>query len=409
MKQEVKVPEIGESITGGILTAWLRESGEQVNEGDDLFELETDKATLSVPSPYTGVLVVEVSPDSEVEVGQVVAYLDTEAVAKEAPAMADSSGDELAPSEQASAKPPAETAVTKPEEPAQPALSPAVRRIVEEHELDVGSLKGTGPKGRITKADALRGIEKSKQTGPEVHSPASVESPRRVTREKMSNLRKRIAERLVQVKQTTALLTTFNEIDMTRVMAIRGKYKDSFQETHGVRLGFMSFFVKACCSALTTFPAVNAYLEEDEIVYHHYCDVGVAVSTDRGLIVPVIRDAETKSFAQIESEIRSFAQRAAEKKITVDELTGGTFSITNGGVFGSLLSTPILNPPQTAILGMHAIQKRPVAVNDNIEIRPMMYVALSYDHRVIDGREAVSYLKKVKTAVEDPEELLLSL
>ena len=398
MKQEVKVPEIGESVTGGILTAWLKEDGELVNEGDELFELETDKATLSVPSPSTGVLAVEMPPDSEVEVGQIIAYLDTEAAAEKEPVRS---------------APPASSDTSGTQEPS---LSPAVRRIVDEHSLDLKNLRGTGPKGRITKADALRVVEGKRwlENKPDTPAPADIPAsadiaPRRTTREKMSPLRRRIAERLVQVKQTTALLTTFNEIDMSRVVAIRAKYRDSFQETHGVRLGFMSFFVKACCSALEAFPAVNAYLEEDEIVYHHYCDIGVAVSSERGLIVPVIRSADQKSFAQIESEIRSFAQRAAEKKVMVDELTGGTFTITNGGVFGSLLSTPILNPPQTAILGMHAIQKRPVAVDDSIEIRPMMYVALSYDHRVIDGREAVSFLKKVKTAVEDPGELLLAL
>ena len=422
MLQEVKVPEIGESVTGGLLTAWLKEEGESVTESEDLFELDTDKATLAVPSPFTGVLGIRVPADSEVEVGQVVAVLYTEALP---------SGREMSETEGA----PTDETVSVEDEI--PRLSPAVRRIVEEHGIDVKDLEGSGKDGRITKADAMKAVETvsagrqnpdhpdagNRTAGPqpavprmavprkpqEVRPGEAAETESLTTRVKLSAIRKRIAERLIQVKQTTALLTTFNEIDMSEVVSMRNRYRETFQEKHGIRLGFMSFFVRASCQALKEFSAVNAFLEEDEIVYNHFYNIGVAVSTDRGLIVPVIRSADTRSFADIETTIRSFADRARGKKLTVDELTGGTFSITNGGVFGSLLSTPLPNPPQTAILGMHAIQKRPVAVEDRIEIRPMMYVALSYDHRLIDGREAVSFLRKIKLLVEDPHEMLLDL
>jgi len=412
MKQQVTVPEVGESITSGILTAWLKQDGEQVREGEDLFELETDKATLAVPSPFSGVLKIEVAGDTEVSVGQNVASVDTEGAAG-------------LPAAGLPAAPPKTTETPK--------LSPAVRRIVEEHGLDVSSLTGTGKGGRLTKADALEAVRRKETAEAErvvppkaaekaapaaagrAAAPETAASTRRSAadrtenRVKMTPIRRRIAERLVQAKQSAAHLTTFNEIDMLRVTEIRGRHRESFQKRHDTKLGFMSFFVKACCQALAEFPQVNATLEGEEIVYRDYVDMGIAVSTDRGLIVPVIRDAGVKGFADIEREIAGFVVRAREKKIGVDELTGGTFSITNGGVFGSLLSTPIPNPPQTAILGMHAIQERPVVRNGSVTVRPMMYVALSYDHRVLDGREAVGFLVRIKELIEDPDALLIGL
>jgi len=423
MSQEVKIPEMGESITSGILAAWLKEDGEGVSEGEDLFELETDKATVAVPAPYSGVLHTRVEADSEVEVGQVVAVIDEQAAGKEA-AGKEAAGKEAAGEQKKAPEkgPEPETGREKEEaERERPRLSPAVRRIVEENDLDPAAVEGTGKDGRLTKEDALKAAREAKsKESPQRPGPAQAEQPaaprppqppgeRRRERVKMTPIRRRIAERLVQAKQGTAHLTTFNEIDMQRVADIRSRYKEAFERRHGVRLGFTSFFVKASCQALAAFPAVNAMIDGEEIVYNHFTDIGVAVSTDRGLIVPIIRDADRKSFAEIETEVSGFVARAKEKKITVDELTGGTFSITNGGVFGSLLSTPIPNPPQTAILGMHAIQKRPVVVDDQIVVRPMMYVALTYDHRLIDGREAVRFLYRIKEFVEDPNQMLLDL
>ncbi len=419
MSEEVKIPEIGESITSGILTAWLKQEGEAVSEGEDLYELETDKATLAVPSPFSGVLRIQVESDAEVTVGQVVATLEVAATL-------DTKATPIA----TAAAPPDKTAAEATQEAEEPAaavaagggplLSPAVRRLVEEHALDPAAITGTGKGGRLTKADVLQVIEvQATASTPSPAAPVSEKvSPvavpgagqdRSQTREKMTTIRRRIAERLVQSKQSSAHLATFNEIDMQRVVDLRARYKDQFEKKHGTRLGFMSFFVKACCQALKAFPVVNAMIDGEEIVYNHFYDIGVAVSTERGLIVPVIRDADRKSFAEIESQIVSFVTRAKEKKLTVDELTGGTFTITNGGVFGSLLSTPIPNPPQTAILGMHTIQKRAVVIDDIIEVRPMMYAALSYDHRLIDGRDAVRFLVKVKQFVEDPQAMMLEL
>jgi len=411
MKQEVQVPEVGESVSSGILATWLKNSGDQVSEGEDLFELETDKATLSVPSPVSGVLETQAAEGDEVEIGQTVAVVDTEKSAAK--------GTQAAESDQPEEKKKEE----KPSADRGEELSPAVRRIVEEHALDPGRIEGTGKDGRITKEDALKAageLPQQKKTAKEkpAGTPASrtaeqetkgADRKERQTRKSMSTLRKRIAANLVESKQSSAHLTTFNEVDMSQVSRIRKAYRDTFEERYGVRLGFMSFFVKAACRALQEFPEVNAFLEENEIVYNNYYDIGVALSTDRGLIVPVLRDADKKSFAEIETEIISFMERAREKKLSPDELTGGTFTISNGGVFGSMLSTPIPNPPQTAILGMHSIQKRPVVVGDEIVIRPMMYLALTYDHRLIDGREAVRFLVKLKNLIEDPNQILLEL
>lgn len=399
MKEDVLVPSVGESITSGILTAWIKKEGEQVEEGEDLFELETDKATVAVPAPADGSLHILIEEGQEVEIGQVVGDLT---VAEDTAPSAEAKKEE---------KPAASTTPTATRKRMAAAegagLSPAVRRIVNEYGLSVTDLKGSGPKGRITKEDALRGAEAKKRTGA---APAAVvPTSERQTRVPMSRLRQTIANRLVQARHEIALLTTFNEINMENVMALRKRYGEQFEKNHGVRLGFMSFFVKACCQALQRFPGVNGMIDGQEIVYNNFYDIGVAVSTERGLLVPVLRDADMMSFAEIEKTILDLAQRAREKKIAPDELAGGTFTITNGGVFGSLLSTPLPNYPQTAILGMHAIQKRPIAVEDQVVIKPMMYVALSYDHRLIDGREAVQFLVAVKTLVEDPQSLLLDV
>jgi 2-oxoglutarate dehydrogenase E2 component (dihydrolipoamide succinyltransferase) len=465
MKHEIQVPEVGESVSGGILATWFKSSGDQIAEGEEIFELETDKATLAVPAPASGVLSIEIAEDNEVEVGQTVAYVETEAAAGGgAPSAEQPAGQQPAaeqPAGQQSAGAESREQDTGKEEQSPAAayarLSPAARRVVDENDLDPREIRGTGKDGRITKDDAVKAAEKqhsaqsqagtsgqasesaqpaagqqtqaqskdsgaaaaptsgaAQQTGqqgqraPQAQAAGS-ESGERQTRKKMSTLRKRIAENMVRSKQDSAHLTTFNEVDMSAVSEIRKSYKDSFEEKHGIKLGFMSFFIKAACRALQTFPEVNAFIDGDEIVYNNYYNVGVALSSDRGLIVPVLRDADTKSFAEIEGEIADFISRAQQKRLAPDELTGGTFTISNGGVFGSMLSTPIPNPPQTAVLGMHAIQKRPVAVNDEVVIRPMMYLALTYDHRIIDGREAVRFLVKIKNLVEDPTQLLLDL
>jgi 2-oxoglutarate dehydrogenase E2 component (dihydrolipoamide succinyltransferase) len=421
MKEDVLVPSVGESIISGILTSWIKKEGAQVEEGEDLFELETDKATVAVPAPADGTLHILIEEGQEVEIGQVVGDLT---VAEDTAPSAEAKKQERPAASTAPATPTATRSSAAAVEVA--GLSPAVRRIVKEHGLSVADLRGSGPKGRITKEDALRAAETKKKTRPappQVAAAAAVSNDgqgatstatrmsatERQTRVPMSRLRQTIASRLVQARHEIALLTTFNEINMENVMDLRKRYGEQFEKNHGVRLGFMSFFVKVCCQALQRFPAVNAMIDGQEIVYNNFYDIGVAVSTERGLLVPVLRDADMMSFAEIEKDILDLAQRARDKKIAPDELAGGTFTITNGGVFGSLLSTPLPNYPQTAILGMHAIQKRPIAVNDQVVIKPMMYVALSYDHRMIDGREAVQFLVAVKSLIEDPQALLLDV
>lgn len=406
---EIQVPEIGESVSSGILAAWLKHDGDSVAEGDEIFELETDKATLSVPSPAAGALRIAVAEGEEVEVGQVVGTVDESASGGEAPSQAETGGTGEADT--------VDTADSQ-------TLSPAVRRVVEEHGLDVSDIAGTGPKGRITKEDALKAAGKQKASAEPAGKPAVPPQPtpssaptapatadagggqRRVP---MSNLRRRIAENLVASKQNSAHVTTFNEIDMKTVMDIRAKYRESFEKKHGVRLGFMSFFVKASQYSLAEMPEVNAFLDGTDILYNDAVNIGVALSSEKGLLTPVIKDVARMGFGQIEAQILDFIERANSKRIKPDEMTGATFTISNGGVFGSLLSTPIPSPPQTAVLGMHTIEKRPVVVDDEIVIRPMMYVALTYDHRMIDGREAVGFLGRIKQFVEDPTQLLLEL
>lgn len=405
-KVEIKVPSVGESVTEGVLSRWLKKSGEAVKSGDPLFELETDKASNEVPALVAGVLTTSVAEGETVQIGAIVGTIDTSAAAAAAPAPS-------APAAQASAS-------AAPASGNGPHLSPAVAYQAAEKGVDPASVSGTGPAGRLTKGDILAAAEaKATQAAPAAAAPAAKPAApavpalpageRVVTRQKMPSIRQRIAQRLVEAQHTAAILTTFNEVDMSKVMDLRARYKDSFQKKHGIGLGFMSFFVRACTEALQAFPAVNAQIDGTDLVFHNYCDVGVAVSTERGLMVPVVRSAERMSFAQIEKAISDYAVKARENKISVTDLQGGTFTITNGGVFGSLLSTPILNPPQSAILGMHSIKKRPVVVDDQIVIRPMMYLALSYDHRIIDGKEAVSFLVRVKELIEDPERLLLAV
>ena len=401
-KVEIKVPSVGESVSEGVLSRWIKKTGDLVKSGDPLFELETDKASNEVPPLVAGVLTTTVAEGTTVAIGAIVGSIDTAAAAASVPSAAP------APSAVASSN--------------GPHLSPAVAYQVAEKGVDVASISPSGPGGRITKGDVLAAAD-SKSAAPAPTAPAPAAKPsapvvsapviggaeRAQTRQKMPNIRQKIAQRLVEAQHTAAILTTFNEVDMSRVMDLRAKYKDAFQKKHGIGLGFMSFFVKATTEALQAFPAVNAQIDGTEIIYHNYCDIGVAVSTERGLMVPVVRSAERMGFSQIEKAIMDYALKARENKISVNDLQGGTFTITNGGVFGSLLSTPILNPPQSAILGMHSIKKRPVVVDDQIVIRPMMYLALSYDHRMIDGKEAVSFLVRIKELIEDPERLLLSI
>lgn len=400
---EVKVPSVGESISEVTIASWLKKDGDIVKLDEAICSIESDKATLEIAAPKAGKLKILIKEGETVAIGTKVAEVDETVTAGAATAAPE---------------------VRKESQPAAPVdskgdknfPSPAAAKILAEKGVDAGSVAGSGKDGRITKADAMSAsaapVQKSdlpsdlKQLAQQT---VASSFSREIRREKMSGLRKTIATRLVNAKNTTAMLTTFNEVDMSAVMEIRKKYKDSFKEKHGVGLGFMSFFTKACCAALKQYPAVNAMIDGNEIVYHNYADVGVAVSTPRGLVVPIIRNAESMGMAAIESKIVELANRARDGKITIEEMQNGTFTITNGGIFGSMLSTPILNAPQSAILGMHNIVERPVAVNGQVVIRPIMYLALSYDHRIIDGRESVSFLKAVKEMLEDPSRLLLDV
>jgi 2-oxoglutarate dehydrogenase E2 component (dihydrolipoamide succinyltransferase) len=412
MTIEVRVPQLPESVADATLVAWHKQPGEAVSRDENLVDLETDKVVLEVPAPAAGTIKeVLVQNGATVTSGQVLALLEEGATAAAKPAAA-ATAVAAAPQPAAAAEPPAAQPAPEPAKagPAADKLAPSVRRLVEEHKLDAGTIPGSGRDGRITKSDVLAHMT----TKPEAAqapsaAPSSPPAGRAERRVPMTRLRTRIAERLVQAQSTAAMLTTFNEVDLKAVNELRARYRDRFEKEHGARLGFMSFFVKACVEALRRFPVVNASIDGSDIVYHEYYDVGVAVSTDRGLIVPVLRDADALGFGEIEKAVIGFATRAREGSITLDELTGGTFTITNGGVFGSLLSTPILNMPQSAILGMHKIQERPVVIDGQVVVRPMMYLALSYDHRIIDGREAVQFLVAVKDALEDPARLLLQV
>ena len=416
MSIEIKVPALPESVTDATLVAWHKKAGERVSRDENLVDLETDKVVLEVPAPADGVLQeIKVEDGATVTAGDVLAILaEGEGAGDvEAEPARDADQTEAADTTAATAKPPAE-----PRRAAKAGkTSPAVRRLLEEHDLDATLVTGSGKDGRITKADVMSFLkaDESSDVTPGDRAPAVEDShavvglERSEQRVPMTRLRARIAERMVDAQHTAAMLTTFNEVDLTEVMALRSRYKESFEKKHGVRLGFMSFFTKAAVEALKKFPVVNASVEEDDIVYHNYYDIGIAVSTERGLMVPVLRDVDQMSFARFEAELAAMAKKAQEGTIGMDDLTGGTFTITNGGIFGSMLSTPILNPPQSAILGMHNIQQRPMVVDGEIKVRPMMYLAVTYDHRIIDGREAVQFLVTIKEQLEDPGRLLLQV
>ena len=389
MSIEVKVPILPESVADATVAAWHKQPGDSIRRDENLVDLETDKVVLEVPSPVDGVIKKIVRDSGEtVTSGELLGVIEEGAVEAPTEPAPEATPETTTPNEPTSAPASASTAT----------LSPAARRVAEEEQADVSQLAGSGRGGRITKGDVINYVRQGAPAG-----------PRPEERVKMTRLRSRVAERMKEAQNTAAILTSFNEVDLKAVMDLRRKYKEAFQQEHGVKLGLMSFFVKAVCDALRKYPIVNASLEGDEIVYHGFQDVGIAVSTERGLMVPILRNAQHMSLADAERSIREFATRARDGSITLDDLQGGTFTITNGGTFGSLLSTPLLNPPQSAILGMHTIKDRPVVVEGEIVARPMMFIALSYDHRVIDGKDAVLFLVAVKEALEDPARLLLGL
>jgi len=399
----MKVPSPGESISEVQIATWLVKDGDYVTTGQTIAEVDSDKATLELPAEASGTITLKAAAGDTVAVGEVVCIIDTDAAAPANAAPVAAPKAEAAPAvEKPAAKPAAASAPTEPSPYPAGHPSPAAAKMMSENGIQSAQISGSGPSGRITKGDVIAAMAK----GFDTNAVPQWGGSRDIRSEKMTMLRKKVAERLVSVKNTTAMLTTFNEVNMKPIMDLRAKYKDVFKEKHQVGLGFMSFFTKAVCEALHQFPAVNARIEGNEIVFHDYCDIGVAVSTPKGLMVPVMRNAEMLTLAQIEKNIGDLAKKARDGKITVDDMQGGTFTITNGGVFGSMLSTPIINPPQSAILGMHNIVERPVAENGQVVIRPIMYVALSYDHRIIDGRESVSFLVKVKDMLEHPERLL---
>lgn len=397
---EIKVPSPGESITEVQIARWLKKDGDVVDKDDELCEIDSDKATLTVNAEEAGQITLMAKEGDTVKVGAVVCKIDTAVAA--APKAAKEEAKPSAPAEKKVVEESKAAPVAAPqnESYAKGTASPAAKKMMDENKITSKDISGTGKDGRIMKSDVLDLLSKGFKPG------SQGEVSRNTDRQKMSSLRKKLAQRLVAVKNETAMLTTFNEVDMSAIMAMRVKYKDAFKEKYGVNVGFMSFFTKAVTEALQLFPAVNAMIDGDEIVYHNYCDIGIAVSAPKGLVVPVLRNAEAMSLADIETGIKNLALKARENKITIDDMTGGTFTITNGGVFGSMMSTPIINPPQSAILGMHNVVERPVAINGEVKIRPIMYVALSYDHRIIDGRESVGFLVKVKEMLENPARML---
>ncbi len=390
MAIEIKVPTVGESISEVTLVKWLKKDGEWANRDEVIAELESEKATFELNAEQAGAVKIIAQEGDTLKIGDVVCSIDTDAVKPETvPAVAEVPAPKAAEKAQPAAAPQADVKTT-----------PVAAAIIADKKVDVKKVTPSGSNGKILKQDVLEALSNpGKKPGIELFG--RTDRP-----EKMSNLRKTISRRLVEAKNSTAMLTTFNEVDMSAIMEIRAKYKDKFKEAHGINLGFMSFFTKACSYALLEWPAVNAYIDGENIIYHEYCDISIAVSAPKGLVVPVIRNAESLSMAAIEAKVVELAGKAKENKLTIEEMTGGTFTITNGGIFGSMMSTPIINIPQSAILGMHNIIQRPVAVNGQVVIRPMMYVALSYDHRIIDGRESVSFLVRVKELLENPQLLL---
>ena len=407
MATKIKAPAFPESVADGEIATWHKQEGEAVSRDELIVEIETDKVVMEVVAPEDGVITaIHAAEGAVIESEQLLATLEPGAVASTGGA-------------DAAAKQPDAATQTGSEEDLSALLGPAARQLVDEHKLDISLVTGTGKNGRITKEDILKYLKDAPATAAQPktapataasQAPVGPSSERIEKRVPMTRMRVKIAQRLLEASQQTAMLTTFNEVNMAPVMALRAKYKEQFQNTHnGTRLGFMGFFVKAACEALKRFPEVNASIDGNDVVYHGYQDIGVAVSTDGGLVVPVMRDADFMSLADIEAQVRDFGLRARDNKLTIDDMTGGTFTVTNGGVFGSLMSTPILNPPQTGILGMHKIQERPMAVDGQVVIQPMMYLALSYDHRLIDGKTAVSFLVAIKDLIEDPARILLQL
>jgi 2-oxoglutarate dehydrogenase E2 component (dihydrolipoamide succinyltransferase) len=408
MSTEVKVPAVGESISSGVVSVWHKKSGEQVSAGDPLFTLETDKVSTEINAEKDGVLKTLVAEGAEVKIGEVVATIEEGTAGG---AETEKKAEPAAPKKEAPKDASAEKSST--------ALSPATRRVVTEEKLDPQEIRGTGKGGRVTKNDAMLAAqkrtapreeapaEKAKDDHAEEKQPVAQSESGRFTRRKMSPLRRKIAAQLVMAQHTAAILTTFNECDMTAVQELRAKSQDAFTKKHGLKLGFMSFFIKAAVEGLKAVSSINSRIEGEDFIQNHFYDIGVAVGTERGLVVPVVRDADKKGFADLERDIADFATKAREGKMKIEDLQGGVFTVSNGGVYGSLLSTPILNPPQSGILGMHTIQKRPVAIEDKVVIRPMMYLALSYDHRAVDGKEAVTFLVTVKQCIEDPKKLPL--
>jgi 2-oxoglutarate dehydrogenase E2 component (dihydrolipoamide succinyltransferase) len=415
---EMKVPSVGESVNEVTISSWAKKDGEYVNRDEVLCELESDKATFELPAEASGTLRIVAKQGETLPIGALICRIEANQAQPAA-----TTANQPAPTTEAK-QPVSQPATETKTSYATGHASPAAEKILAEKGIEAKQVNGTGVDGRITKGDALQAEKpaitsqpaisnKSTEAKPAVQPPTTSPKPaagtRSQRRDKLSPLRRTVARRLVAVKNETAMLTTFNEVDMKPIMDLRAKYKDKFKEKHGVGLGFMSFFTKAVCVALGEWPAVNAMIDGDEIVYNNFCDISIAVSAPKGLVVPVIRNAETMTFAQVEAEIVKLATKARDNKLTIEEMTGGTFTITNGGVFGSMMSTPIINAPQSAILGMHNIIERPVAINGQVEIRPMMYVALSYDHRIIDGRESVSFLVRMKQLLEDPSRLLLEI
>src|SRR4051794_3010984 len=413
MSIQIKVPAMGESVTEATVARWFKKEGNEVARDEPVLELETDKVTVEVPAPADGALEsISVQTGATVQVGTVLGAIAEGKKGTPSSTAATRNPDAAAPKTESAAKP-ARQAQTRQAQTNAPVM-PSVRRIAEESGMSSAQVSGTGKDGRVTKGDMLAALEA--RAAQRIAESTAIEIPsgpraraEREERVKMSRLRRTMALRLKESQNTAAQLTTFNEVDMSDVMRLRAEYKDSFEKKHGVRLGFMGFFVKACIAALKELPDINAETEGDDIIYKNYYDIGVAVSTERGLIVPVVRDADALSLAQVEAAIADFGARARDNKLKLEELQGGTFTISNGGVFGSLMSTPILNAPQSGILGMHKIQQRPVAIDNRVEIRPMMYLALSYDHRLVDGRAAVTFLVRVKENLEDPQRLLLDV
>jgi len=416
---EIRVPTLGESVTEATIGRWFKKAGDAVAVDEPLVELETDKVTIEVPAPSAGTLGDIIAKDGEtVAVGALLGQINDGATGAAKPAAASAKAAASPPAAVAAASAAASASTTQRVPPADAPLAPSVRKISAESGLDAATVPGSGKDGRVTKGDMLAAIEKAASAPTPINQPAAAVQVRapspaddaaREERVKMTRLRQTIARRLKDVQNTAAMLTTFNEVDMSHIMAMRAQYKDVFEKKHASKLGFMGFFTKACVQALKDIPAANAEIDGTDLIYKNYYHIGVAVGTDKGLVVPVVRDCDHKTIAEIEKSIADFGRRARDGQLKIDEMQGGTFTITNGGIYGSLMSTPILNAPQSAILGMHKIQDRPVAIAGKVEIRPMMYLALSYDHRVIDGKEAVTFLVRVKESLEDPARLVLDL